>query len=73
MTNGFDTLTFLRDNLMLILPLFLLQVGLMLYALINLIRTQRPTRGPKWMWALIILFVNILGPIAYLLFGREEA
>ncbi len=73
MTTGFDAMTFLRDNLILILPLFLLQVGLMLYALIDLIRTKRPTRGPKWMWALIILFVNMLGPIAYLLIGREEA
>ena len=23
------------------------------------------TRGPKWLWALVILFVNLIGPIIY--------
>jgi hypothetical protein len=27
----------------------------------------------KVVWALIIIFVNLLGPLLYFLFGREEA
>ncbi|MCB2358993.1 PLD nuclease N-terminal domain-containing protein [Clostridium estertheticum] len=28
---------------------------------------------PKWLWALIIIFGELLGPIAYLLLGRERS
>ncbi len=54
-----------------LIPVFILQVGLALVALIDLLRRER-TRGPKWVWLLVILFVNLFGPIIYLLFGREE-
>ncbi|WP_268238677.1 PLDc N-terminal domain-containing protein [Lentibacillus kapialis] len=30
------------------------------------------TNGPKWMWALIIIFINIIGPIIYFIFGRRN-
>ena len=43
----------------------------MIFALIDLIRHER-TKGPKWLWALIILFINLIGPVVYLLVGREE-
>lgn len=55
----------------LLIPLLILQLGLMIAALVDLIR--RPTiRGPKWVWLLVILFFSMLGPLAYFLFGREE-
>ncbi|MEW6180311.1 MAG: PLD nuclease N-terminal domain-containing protein [Chloroflexota bacterium] len=54
-----------------LIPVFILQLGLALVALIDLLRRER-TRGPKWVWLLVILFVNLFGPIIYLLFGREE-
>jgi len=40
-------------------------------ALMDVARREK-TRGPKWMWVLVILFVNLIGPVAYLIFGREE-
>ncbi|MGB9722993.1 MAG: PLD nuclease N-terminal domain-containing protein [Chloroflexia bacterium] len=55
----------------LLVPLVLLQVVLMVVALVDLLRRER-TRGPKWAWALLIVLVNLIGPMAYLLFGREE-
>jgi len=54
-----------------LIPLALLQLALMIVALVDLIRRKR-TKGPKWVWALAIVFVNFFGPIVYLLFGREE-
>jgi hypothetical protein len=54
-----------------LIPVVILQGVLMLVALIDLLRRER-TRGPKWVWLLVILFVNLFGPIAYLMFGREE-
>lgn len=55
----------------LLIPIIVIQVGLLAVALADLLRREK-TRGPKWVWILVILFINIFGPIAYLLFGREE-
>jgi hypothetical protein len=58
-------------TLLLLLPVVVIQLGLMVIALVDLLKRER-TRGPKWVWLLVVVFVNIFGPIAYLLFGREE-
>ncbi len=61
----------LRQYLPLILPLLAIQVGLAVFALVDLARRER-TKGPKWLWAIIIILGEILGPVLYLLVGREE-
>jgi len=61
----------LQSILPYIIPLVLVQLGLAVYCLIDLYRRER-TRGPKWLWAIIIIFGELLGPIIYLLFGRQE-
>ena len=61
----------LNELLPFLLPIILLQIALMAVALVDLLRRER-TRGPKWAWVLVILFVNLIGPVVYLLFGREE-
>ena len=55
----------------LIIPLFVIQLGLMIAALVDLIKREK-TRGPKWMWVLIVLFVKMIGPIVYFVVGRED-
>jgi len=54
-----------------LIPILLLQLGLITIALMDLIRRER-TKGPKWVWVIVIIFVNLIGPIAYLVVGREE-
>ncbi|NOZ51476.1 MAG: PLDc_N domain-containing protein [Chloroflexi bacterium] len=54
-----------------LIPIVLLELALVVFALVDL-RRRPNTKGPKWAWALVILFVNLIGPILYLLFGREE-
>ena len=54
-----------------LIPIILLQLGLMIFALVDLARREK-TKGPKWAWALIIIFVNLLGPILYFVLGRED-
>lgn len=54
-----------------LVPLVLIQLALMVAALIDLVR-RAGTRGPKWLWLLVILFVNILGPILYFVLGRKD-
>lgn len=55
----------------LLIPLFLVQIGLMIAALVDLLKREK-TKGPKWMWIIIVVFVNIIGPIIYFVVGREE-
>ena len=61
----------LKELLPLLIPVILLELALMAVALVDLVRRER-TRGPKWAWVLVIVFVNLIGPILYLLVGREE-
>jgi hypothetical protein len=55
----------------LLIPIALLQVGLMAVALVDLARREK-TKGPKWAWALVIVLVSALGPILYFVLGRQE-
>ncbi len=55
----------------LLIPVVIIELGLMIIALLDLVKRER-TRGPKWVWALVIVVINIFGPIAYLLFGRQD-
>lgn len=63
--------TTFREILPLLLPLVFIQLLLIIVALRDLSR-QPVTRGPRWMWVLIIIFINLIGPIAYFVLGREE-
>ncbi len=54
-----------------IIPLVLLQLTLMIVALVDLIRREK-TNGPKWVWVLVIVLGEIIGPVIYLIFGRKD-
>lgn len=54
-----------------IAPIIVIQLILLIIALIDLSKINQ-TNGPKWLWAIIIIFVNILGPIIYFVFGRKQ-
>jgi hypothetical protein len=58
----------------LLAPILIIQLGLMIAALFDLEKDERRVRGgSKLVWALVIVFVNIFGPIIYFIAGREEA
>ncbi len=54
-----------------LIPVLIIQLALMITALVDLIRRER-TRGPKWIWLLVILLVNYIGPILYFIIGRRD-
>ncbi|MFJ5771211.1 PLDc N-terminal domain-containing protein [Psychrobacillus sp. NPDC093180] len=56
---------------MLILPFIIIQLILMLVAIIDLVKVSN-TNGPKWLWALIIVLGNLIGPIIYFIVGRRN-
>jgi drug/metabolite transporter (DMT)-like permease len=53
------------------IPLVVVQLILLVVALLDLLKREK-TRGPKWVWVLVILFVNLFGPIIYFVFGRDN-
>ncbi len=68
-----DLASFDPSILLLIVPLIVLQLGLMVVAVVDLLRDERKVRGGnKGVWAVVIVFVNLIGPILYFLVGREE-
>jgi hypothetical protein len=57
-----------------LVPILVIQFGLLIWALYDLTRPTRRVKGDnKIVWALIIIFVNLIGPILYFLVGREDA
>ena len=69
--HGFESLT--PQVLLLIVPLAIVQVGLLVLAIVDLLRDDRAVRGgSKGVWAVIIVFVSMIGPILYFLVGRED-
>lgn len=56
----------------LLIPLVIIEITLLVIALIDLIRRENVRYFPKWVWAVIILILNFIGPIAYLILGRDE-
>jgi hypothetical protein len=60
--------------LLLLLPLIVLQLVVLVAALVDLTHNDRRVRGGnKLVWALIIIFVSLFGPLLYFLIGREES
>lgn len=63
----------LHDALPIVIPLAIAELALVIYCLIDLFRADRRVRGDsKLLWALIVLLVGTLGPLAYLFFGRKD-
>ncbi|WP_423407087.1 PLD nuclease N-terminal domain-containing protein [Heyndrickxia sp. MSNUG] len=52
-------------------PILVIQGILLIVALVDLIKIEK-TNGPKWIWAIVILIINLLGPILYFVFGRRN-
>jgi hypothetical protein len=58
----------------LLLPLLFLELILIVFASIDLLRRDsRRIRGNKLMWIPIILLISTLGPIIYFIVGRKES
>jgi hypothetical protein len=61
----------IKQYLPLLIPVVLIELVLMVTALVDLIRRSQ-TRGPKWVWVLVIVLINFIGPIIYFVAGRQE-
>ncbi len=62
----------MSQEILLIIPLAVIQFVLLGFALYDLVKRNRVRGGNKLVWVLVIVFVSIIGPILYLTIGREE-
>lgn len=64
------------DNMpRLLIPLIIVSVGVMIYALIEAISTptDRTRIMPKGLWIVVIILIPLVGGVLWLLFGNENA
>jgi hypothetical protein len=66
-----ENLDKIKELIPLLIPIVILQFGLMVAALIDVIKREK-TKGPKWVWIVVIVLVNLFGPIIYFIAGRDE-
>jgi heme/copper-type cytochrome/quinol oxidase subunit 2 len=62
----------LKNALPWLIPLMVLQTGLLLWAVIDLANREN-VRGDKLVWVALIIMVGIIGPLVYFIFGRRKS
>lgn len=64
------------QNLMQYLPFFipiaLIQLGLLIAALVHILRHKTYKAGNRVLWIVIVLVLNIIGPILYFVIGKGD-
>jgi heme/copper-type cytochrome/quinol oxidase subunit 2 len=58
--------------MLLVFPIALIQIGLMVWALIDIAKRQYVKGNNKIVWILVVVLINIIGPIVYFLIGRQD-
>ena len=54
-----------------LIPVIIIEYGLLIFAIVQLAKNEVRCM-PKWGWLLIIVFINIIGPIIFLLIGKKR-
>lgn len=58
--------------LLLLLPIIVVEIALIVFALRDLVRPERRVRGDsKLLWGIVIVLFQVIGPILYFVVGRE--
>ena len=64
------------DNLIkylpILLPYIIAELALAIVAFVHVQRHQHYKVGNRILWSLVVLVVQIIGPIAYFIFGRSD-
>lgn len=55
-----------------IIPFVIINLVLVVVSLRHLIKHPKQVRGPIILWVLVIIFIQVLGSVAFLTFGREQ-
>jgi hypothetical protein len=55
-----------------LIPLFVIQLALMVIALVDLFKRENMKTNTRLVWVFVIILINVIGPIVYLLAGRKD-
>lgn len=56
-----------------LIPLVIIQFGLFGYSIYHILTHKHYKRGNRTLWLVVtIALMNFIGPIAYLIFGKDE-
>ena len=62
-----------KEILPFVIPILLIQMGLQIYSIINLVRRHKVRFNNKLLWGIVIVLFGILGPVVYMVFRGDEA
>ncbi len=65
-------LEMILEYLPVLLPIIIIEWILAITALVHFVRHPHYRFGNKVVWILIVLFIQIIGPVVYFAFGRGE-
>lgn len=63
----------LREYIPFLIPIIIIELVLAITALVHVLKHPNYRFGTKIFWVLVVLFIQIIGPIFYFAFGREES
>ena len=64
----------LNEMLPLIIPLVIVQFGLLIYTIKHILTHNIYKRGNRTIWLIVaIVGMEFVGPVIYMLFGKEDA
>jgi len=62
----------IMEYLPFLIPILIIEFALAITALVHVLRHPKYRFGNKAVWILIVLIIQIIGPIFYFVFGRGE-
>ncbi|MDE5771693.1 MAG: PLD nuclease N-terminal domain-containing protein [Ruminococcus sp.] len=63
----------LKEFLPFLIPLVVVELGLLVYTIVHILKHNNYKRGNRILWLIItIVGMNFIGPILYFVLGKEE-
>lgn len=61
-----------REYLSFLIPIIIIELVLAITALVHVLKHPNYRFGSKVFWIIFVLLIQIIGPIVYFAFGRED-
>jgi hypothetical protein len=61
-----------NEYLPFLIPIIIIELTLAITALVHVVKHPNYRFGNKVLWILVVLLIQIIGPVVYFVFGRGE-
>ena len=63
----------IKEYLPMLIPIVVIQLSLLVYVLVHILKHDHYKTGSRALWlAVVLIGMNFVGPVIYLIFGRDE-